>query len=211
MEAAICEAFRSAARIAPAGSTRLWRGSAETRMLRGRVSISRCLKHLPYRPGSQTLKANYGLSLRILPCVDVDIQNDRLAPAHCHPFFSTRAYRATSRETRALQRDRIVAITDKPDIANVNPVQSKVSTLNDRARTVLALVFLRMRLGHREGALQILDHLNLLEPGDWVLYAAEVTRTRIEGRPVDPAGLPSPTSRQPGFHIRIPSSFPPPN
>ena len=94
-----------------------------------------------------------------------------------------------------------------PDIANVNLVQRQFATLNDKARTVLALAVLRMRRGEKQTALKLLDDLELLEPSDWVRYCAEVTRARLEGRPVDPARLPKQKWDKPKDLLKLPDSI----
>lgn len=84
----------------------------------------------------------------------------------------------------------VEATAHQPDIATVNLVQRQFADLNDRPRTLLALVMVRMRLGQKDDALALLNQLDLLEPGDWVRFCAEVTRARLENRPVDPERLP---------------------
>jgi hypothetical protein len=96
----------------------------------------------------------------------------------------------------------VEAMSDKPDIASLNQIQGKFASLNDRARTLLALVIVRMRLGDKAAAMELLNHLDKLKPNDWVRYCAELTRARLENRPVDPNRLPNVTG--PGIRITLP-------
>jgi hypothetical protein len=85
----------------------------------------------------------------------------------------------------------VEAVAAVPSIANVNLVQRHFATLNDRPRTLLALVLVRWRVGDREDALGLLDQLDKMNPGPWVAYGAELTRARIEGRPADRSKRPA--------------------
>jgi hypothetical protein len=84
----------------------------------------------------------------------------------------------------------VEATAQKPDVRNVNLVQKHFSTLNDKPRTLLALAMVRLRLGDSAGALAMLDQMDQLQPSEWIVYNAEITRARIENRPVDEAKLP---------------------
>lgn len=75
------------------------------------------------------------------------------------------------------------ACAPDPSVANINLVQKKFSTLDDRAHTLLALALVRLRLGDREGGLKLLDDIDKLEPSSRTQQAAEVTRAILEGRP----------------------------
>lgn len=98
----------------------------------------------------------------------------------------------------------VEALSDKPDIAALNQVQQRFQSLNDRGRTLLALVIVRMRLGDTEGALKLLDQLEGTRPSDWVRFCAELTRARLEDRPVDQDKLPPASRRQPGMRMSPP-------
>jgi len=84
----------------------------------------------------------------------------------------------------------VEALSGKPDIASLNRIQARFSTLNEKAQTLLALVIVRLRLGQNDEALQMLDQLDRFKPDDWTLFGAELTRARLEGRPVDRERLP---------------------
>jgi hypothetical protein len=79
----------------------------------------------------------------------------------------------------------VEATAPKPDIATVIEVQKRFDTLIDKPRTLLALVMVRLRLGQKGDALQLLDQLESLKPNPWTLYFAEIIRARAESRPVD--------------------------
>lgn len=84
----------------------------------------------------------------------------------------------------------VEATSAEPVIANVNRVQARFNSLNDKPRTLIALALVRLRLGNETAALQLLDSLPQLEPSDWALYCAEVMRARIENRAIDPTKFP---------------------
>ncbi|HEY8995474.1 MAG TPA: hypothetical protein VIM71_12470 [Lacunisphaera sp.] len=96
----------------------------------------------------------------------------------------------------------VEAMSGKPDIASLNRIQARFSTLNDRARTLLALAIVRMRLGQTADAAALLDKMEKLNPSDWVRYGVELTRARLEDRPVDPSKLPAPSA--PGLRVAMP-------
>lgn len=97
----------------------------------------------------------------------------------------------------------VEAMAAKPDIASLTRIQERFNTLNDRARTLLALVVVRMRLGQTADALDMLNQMDKLKPNDWVLYCAELTRARLEARPVDRSRLPRLTT--PGVKMALPA------
>lgn len=84
----------------------------------------------------------------------------------------------------------VEALSGQPDIASINRIQGRFSTLNEKAQTLLALVIVRLRLGQEEEALEMLDQLDRFKPDDWTLFGAEFTRARLEGRRVDYGRLP---------------------
>jgi hypothetical protein len=98
----------------------------------------------------------------------------------------------------------VEATAGKPDIASLNRIQRRFPTLEDKARTLLALVIARMNLGAKDDALKLLGELEFLDASDWVLYAAEVTRARLEKRPVDYKRLPNPAFNRSGGISIIP-------
>jgi hypothetical protein len=61
-----------------------------------------------------------------------------------------------------------------------------------------------MNLGAKDDALKLLGELEFLDASDWVLYAAEVTRARLEKRPVDYKRLPNPAFNRSGGISIIP-------
>jgi tetratricopeptide (TPR) repeat protein len=101
----------------------------------------------------------------------------------------------------------VEAMSERPDIASLNLIQKRFASLNDRARTLLALVIVRMRLGQKDAAIELLDQMEKLNPNDWVRYCSELTRARLENRPVDPARLPNTPSR--GVRVTLPGISPP--
>jgi tetratricopeptide (TPR) repeat protein len=98
----------------------------------------------------------------------------------------------------------------KPDITNVNLVQAHFQSLNDLPRTLLALVLVRHHLGDNKTALELLDQLDLMKPNQWVTHCAEVSRARIEDRPVNPAKLFSGVPGRPVGPIMLPPVIAPP-
>ncbi len=118
---------------------------------------------------------------------------------------------AAPRQTSAYEILAWVEATARdPRIANVNLVQENYTRLREQARTLLALAVVRMRLGDKPGAAQMLDALEQSEPNDWIRYGIELTRAEIEGRPVDRSKLPSGKSsgpkgpRMPPLKISLP-------
>ena len=100
----------------------------------------------------------------------------------------------------------VEAMSTKPDIANINLIQQRFGTLNDKPRTLLALAVVRLRRGEAPAALGMLDKLDKLGPDDWVKYCAEVTRARLEQRPVNPQKLQDLLSgRSTGVKITLPN------
>lgn len=87
----------------------------------------------------------------------------------------------------------------EPSIANVNLVQQKFPTLRKRARTLLALALIRLRLGDRENGEHLLASVEQVEGGANLAQAVENIRAALENRPPRrlPASAPSPTERVP--------------
>jgi tetratricopeptide (TPR) repeat protein len=98
----------------------------------------------------------------------------------------------------------VEATAQKPNVASVMRVQNQFSRLNDKPRTLLALVMVRMRLGQTKEALALLDDMNKLQPNDWALFCAEITRARLENRPVDESKLPQNGARRIGNIVIMP-------
>ena len=71
----------------------------------------------------------------------------------------------------------------KPNVANINLVQQHFATLRQKARTVLALALVRVRLEDHAAALKLLDQLEQMHPDYWVACAAEIVRAKLEDRP----------------------------
>lgn len=97
----------------------------------------------------------------------------------------------------------VEATSAKPDLAALRTIQNRFTTLNDRGRTLLALVIVRMRLGQKADALALLGQLDQTDPSDWVRYCAELTRARLENRAVDPERLPKHAG--PGIRVGTPT------
>ncbi len=76
----------------------------------------------------------------------------------------------------------VEAFAPEPVIANVNLVQTHFPALQQKARTVLALAFVRVRVNQPDAAKQLLTELESLQPDRWVAQAAEVLRAKLEGR-----------------------------
>ena len=98
----------------------------------------------------------------------------------------------------------VEATAQKPDVTSVIRVQKEFNRLNDKPRTLLALVMVRMRLGQTKEALALLDDMNKLQPNDWALFCAELTRARLENRPVDETKLPPSNGRRVGNLVIMP-------
>lgn len=77
----------------------------------------------------------------------------------------------------------VEAFAPEPFIPNVNLVQGKFPTLDDRAHTLLALALVRLRLGDRESGLKLLEDVDRLSPAPRTMQAVEMTRAILEGRP----------------------------
>jgi len=88
----------------------------------------------------------------------------------------------------------VEATAATPKIPNVNLVQANFPHLLQKDRTMLALALVRLHLDDKAGAAEILDALDKSVASDWVRYGAELTRARIEDRPVDRGKLPAPRS-----------------
>lgn len=82
----------------------------------------------------------------------------------------------------------------KPDIANINLVQLRFKSLNNKAKTLLALALVRLRLDDPAASLKLLDQLDKMNPGYWVASAAEIVRAKLEDR--DPKRIAPPETDQ---------------
>jgi hypothetical protein len=71
----------------------------------------------------------------------------------------------------------------KPDPANVNLVQSKFASLDDQHRTLLALAMIRLRVGDRATAEQLLSELEKSDASLSVRQGVESVRAGLENRP----------------------------
>jgi hypothetical protein len=76
----------------------------------------------------------------------------------------------------------VEATAGTPDIANVNLVQGRFNSLNDKPRTLLALILARLRFNDRQAALHLLDQLDKMSPNQWVVASAEIVRAMLENR-----------------------------
>ncbi len=84
----------------------------------------------------------------------------------------------------------VEATAARPDIAAINLVQGRFSTLPHKARTLLALALVRYRLDDSAGALALLREMGKLNPDRLVARRAELLRAQLEGRPhVSAAGV----------------------
>ena len=103
----------------------------------------------------------------------------------------------------------VEATANAPEIASINLVQQRFKTLNDKPRTLLALAMVRFRRGETQPALEMLDQLDKMNPNPWTAYGAEITRARLEKRPVNREKLNELTSRQTeGFKLVPPNLDP---
>lgn len=84
----------------------------------------------------------------------------------------------------------VEAAAQEPSIANINVVQQQFANVKDRPRTLLALAVIRLRLGDKAGATELLDKVAGMDPTSWVQYGLEHTRARLEDRPVNRDNLP---------------------
>ncbi len=104
----------------------------------------------------------------------------------------------------------VEATARQPDIAAINLVQQHFKTLNDPPHTLLALILVRFKMGETKAALEMLDQLDKMNLNPWAAYCAEVTRARIENRPVDQTKLPATApGREGGTIMRMPILEPP--
>jgi len=104
----------------------------------------------------------------------------------------------------------VEATAQEPRIKNVNLVQQNFQRLKEQHRTLLALAVVRMRLGDKSGAAEMLDQLEKASRDDWIRYGVEHTRAMIEDRPVDRDRLPATRGTGPsGVPVRIKMSRPP--
>ncbi len=95
----------------------------------------------------------------------------------------------------------VEASAQEPSIANVNLIQRKFQAVGISPRTLLALALVRLRLGDKTGAGEMLDQMARMDPDEWVRSALEHTRARLEDRPVNRDNLPATraTVRDPGL------------
>ena len=93
----------------------------------------------------------------------------------------------------------------KPEIANLDLVQRRFRATQPNARTLLALVLVRVRLGDQSAAMALLDQLDQMHPEYWVVSAAEIVRAKLEGRAPRPIAPPvaSPAAAR-GIRMRLP-------
>ncbi len=93
----------------------------------------------------------------------------------------------------------VEAAAQEPSIANVNLVQKQFGGLKDKPRALLALAVIRLRLGDKAGAAELLAQVARMNPSDWVRYGLEHTLAQVEERPVNRDNLPAarPGSRDP--------------
>jgi hypothetical protein len=86
----------------------------------------------------------------------------------------------------------VEAFAEDRSIANVNLVQKQFRTLPKKARTLVGLAMVRVRVGAPAEALKMLQSLEKLDPDLWTAQAAEVISATLEDRPVqklsDPRG-----------------------
>jgi hypothetical protein len=88
----------------------------------------------------------------------------------------------------------VEASAREPQIPNVNLVQKNFPRVKAKPRTMLALAVAHLRLNDKAGAAGMLDEIERLGPDDWSRYGAEITRAKLEDRPVNRDNLPgSPT------------------
>lgn len=87
----------------------------------------------------------------------------------------------------------VEATSKSPSIANINLVQSRFQDLRNKPRTLLALAVVRLRVDDRATALSMLDTLDKMQPDVATAYGAEITRARLEDRPVNRQKLPPAT------------------
>jgi hypothetical protein len=78
----------------------------------------------------------------------------------------------------------VEAFAAEPSIKNLNTVQRAYPKLARQERTALALAFVRVRLGQKEEALEMLAGLETMQPDEADLYGIEAIRAHIEGRPI---------------------------
>lgn len=87
----------------------------------------------------------------------------------------------------------VEALAARPDEANVNTVQEAFPQLVRKQRTLLALAWVRQRLGRTEEARSLLRDMPDLAWDDWAAQGGEQLLARIEGRPAK--RLPAPPSK----------------
>lgn len=77
----------------------------------------------------------------------------------------------------------VEAFAPEPDLANVNLVQAKFPHLENKARAVLMLAVVRLRIGEKEKGLELLQQVDLLSPDLRTRRDAEKVLAIQEGRP----------------------------
>lgn len=85
----------------------------------------------------------------------------------------------------------VEATAQQPAIRNINRVQARFPKLEDKARTLLALAVIRLRLDRKEEAVGLLAEMEGLAPDPWTMYGVEMLQARLENRPVDRSRLPA--------------------
>ncbi|MBA3850327.1 MAG: hypothetical protein C0502_10100 [Opitutus sp.] len=76
----------------------------------------------------------------------------------------------------------VEATAPQPDIANVNLVQSRFDTLNQKVRTIVALAFVRVRTADYAGATKLLDAIDQTEAELAACEAVKAMRRFIEAK-----------------------------
>jgi len=82
----------------------------------------------------------------------------------------------------------VEAFSEDRSIANLNLVQAQFNRLPNRARTLVALAMVRVRMDAKDAALTLLKAMPGVQPDPWSLQAAEVITANLEGRPVQMLG-----------------------
>ena len=76
----------------------------------------------------------------------------------------------------------VEAFSAKPSNGNVNLVQSRYPTLKNQHLTLLALAIVRHHVSDDATALAMLTELDKMNPSEYICYAMEALRAKIEGR-----------------------------
>jgi hypothetical protein len=85
----------------------------------------------------------------------------------------------------------VEAYAETPVVGNVLMVQNVFPRLNERQRTLLALVMARVRSGLKDQAMSMLGKFEQLPFDEWSARAAEVVRAKLENRPARPITRPA--------------------